>query len=67
MNSAPSTAGVPGPGRKSKLVTIVLILFFVLAGFFIANAVSPIGTQRLCLRVADWWYNHSLVSKTAVT
>jgi len=58
MNSAPSTAGVPGPGRKSKLVTIVLILFFVLAGFFIANAVSPIGTQRLCLRVADWWYNH---------
>lgn len=58
MNTAPSTTGVPGPGRKLKLVTIVLILFFLLVGFFIANAVNPAGTQRQYLLVAGWWYDH---------
>jgi FkbM family methyltransferase len=58
MNTATATTGVPGPGRKWKLVTIVLILFILLAGFFIANAVNPAGTQRRYLLVAGWWYDH---------
>jgi FkbM family methyltransferase len=43
---------------KSKLLTIVLILFCLLIGFFIANAVNPAGTQRQYLLIAGWWYDH---------
>ena len=58
MNTAATTSGAPGPGRKLKLLTIVLVLFFLLIGFFIANAVNPVGTQREYLQIAGWWYDH---------
>jgi FkbM family methyltransferase len=58
MNTAATTSGAPGPGRKLKLVTIVLVLFFLLIGFFIANVVNPAGTQRQYLLIAGWWYDH---------
>jgi len=58
MNTTPITTGVSGQGRKLKLLTVVLILFFLLLGFFIANAVNPVGTQRRYLTAADWWYDH---------
>jgi FkbM family methyltransferase len=48
----------PGTTRKSKFVTIVLLLFFFLAGFLIANAVNPVSTQRKTLLIAEWWHGH---------
>jgi FkbM family methyltransferase len=43
---------------KLKLFTTVLVLFFLLIGFFIANAINPVGTQRQYLAIAGWWYEH---------
>jgi FkbM family methyltransferase len=57
MNTAATTNGAPRAGRKWKLLTIVLVLFFLLIGFFIANAIYPAGTQRQYLRSAGWWYD----------
>jgi FkbM family methyltransferase len=58
MNTASANTGASGQGRKRILVTIVLFLFFFVAGFFISNAVNPVRTQRQILRIAEWWHGH---------